>query len=549
MGKLEAHLHVSIRERRPVALLGTALAFLNLFERWGHRGFTLPPGCMAFETGGYKGSGRSLTKTELHTLFMKHLGIASNLIFNEYGMTELSSQFYTRGAGNPHEGPPWARALVIDPETGAEVAPGGTGVLRIFDLANLGSVLAIQTQDLAIRRETGFELIGRDPAALPRGCSRSADEMLSRPAPPAMTTLEIAESLAAAAQQFPLLGEIGAQDLLDVVKWELGHEEILDGFQPYAAHRAMARGPRTILHIISGNTPHAGLQSLMRGLLLKSRNLCKIPSAGLPEIAQFRDALPDELKTRIEISPDLPAPWLEEAEAIIAFGDDTTIEHFRRQVRPGRIYIAHGHKVSLGIVFDDPRYESVSHAARDASLHDQQGCLSPHVFYVAESGSVSALQYAERLAREMEKFNSATPRSAITPAEAAAINAMRADFEFRAANNRDVRVWKSAGGTDWTVIFDTNARFIPSPLNRVIFVKPLPARIDEALADARAYLSAIAIWPATLENARHAATLGATRICEVGRMQEPKFTWHQDGGQNLAPLVRWIDFEDPARAT
>jgi hypothetical protein len=52
-------------------------------------------------------------------------------------------------------------------------------MLRLFDLANLGSVLAIQTQDLAVRRGMGFELLGRDPHAIPRGCSRSADELLS----------------------------------------------------------------------------------------------------------------------------------------------------------------------------------------------------------------------------------------------------------------------------------------------------------------------------------------------------------------------------------
>jgi hypothetical protein len=95
-------------------------------------------------------------------------------------MTELSSQFYTRGLGRPHDAPPWLRTLVIDPETDQEVQPGRTGVLRIFDLANIGSVMAVQTRDLAIRRQGGFELIGRDPAALPRGCSRAADEMLAR---------------------------------------------------------------------------------------------------------------------------------------------------------------------------------------------------------------------------------------------------------------------------------------------------------------------------------------------------------------------------------
>jgi hypothetical protein len=67
---------------------------------------------------------------------------------------------------------------VIDPETGDECSDGETGVLRVFDLANVGSCCVLQTRDLAIRRDAHFELIGRDPAALPRGCSRSADEIL-----------------------------------------------------------------------------------------------------------------------------------------------------------------------------------------------------------------------------------------------------------------------------------------------------------------------------------------------------------------------------------
>jgi hypothetical protein len=131
------------------------------------------------ETGGYKGTGHQISKAELYALFERRLGLSPASVLNEYGMTELSSQFYTRGLGKPHMGPPWLRALVIDPETDEEVPLGATGVLRIFDLANIGSVLALQTQDLAIRREQGFELIGRSPAALPRGCSRAADEALS----------------------------------------------------------------------------------------------------------------------------------------------------------------------------------------------------------------------------------------------------------------------------------------------------------------------------------------------------------------------------------
>ncbi len=169
------------RTGTPVALLGTALAFVNAFAHLGSRRLSLPPGSFAMETGGFKGSHRDIPKPELYAQFREFLDLEADAVFNEYGMTELSSQFYTHGLGRPHEGPPWLRALVFDPETGAEVAVGATGVLRLFDLANLGSALAIETQDLAIRRESGFELLGRDPGALPRGCSRLADERMQTP--------------------------------------------------------------------------------------------------------------------------------------------------------------------------------------------------------------------------------------------------------------------------------------------------------------------------------------------------------------------------------
>jgi len=162
----------------PIALFGTALAFLDFFEWLGARRLTLPPGSLAVETGGYKGTQRALPKAELYAQFAARLGLEGNAVVNEYGMTELSSQFYARGLGTSHEAPPWARGLVVDPATGREVDEGEPGVLRLYDAANLWSVCAVQTQDLAIKRGENFELIGRDPAALPRGCSRTADEML-----------------------------------------------------------------------------------------------------------------------------------------------------------------------------------------------------------------------------------------------------------------------------------------------------------------------------------------------------------------------------------
>src|ERR1019366_974271 len=147
-------------------------------------------GSRVMETGGYKNRSRALPKTELHALITERLGVPRENIICEYGMSELSSQAYDNGArgfGREAVGdtiprpapkpsrlfrfPPWARGQIISPETGGEVAEGETGLIRIFDLANVFSVAAIQTEDLGVRRGDGFELIGRARLAEPRGCS------------------------------------------------------------------------------------------------------------------------------------------------------------------------------------------------------------------------------------------------------------------------------------------------------------------------------------------------------------------------------------------
>jgi hypothetical protein len=356
------------------------------------------------------------------------------------------------------------------------------------------------------------------------------------------TTAARAAALAEAASRFPLLGEIRAADLLASVALELGHAEILDGFRPYAGQFARALAPETILHVVSGNTPHAALQSLLRGLLLGSRNRVKLPSAGLPEAEKFVRALPPSLADRVEFATELPDAWLREAGAVVVFGSDETIAYFRGLAPAGAPFQAHGHRVSLGIVFDDPDFVSVDAAARDASLYDQQGCLSPHDLYVAGD----ARAYAERLAAAMEAFNRHTPRGAIGLSEAATLADLRASAAFRAAGSENIAIWQSSGSTDWTVIYEEESTFTASPLNRVVFVKPLPADLAAALAPVRRWLGAIGIWPATEAHAARVAALGASRICPLGRMQFPPVAWHAEGLPNLASLVSWVDFEPAA---
>jgi hypothetical protein len=357
------------------------------------------------------------------------------------------------------------------------------------------------------------------------------------------STAEVAERLAEACSGFSVLGPVRAGDLLDLVRLELGHSEFLDGFRPYGGHLSRAIAPRTLLHVVSGNTPHAALQSLTRGLLLQSHNRVKLPSEGLPEVDAFIAALPGFLAERVELATTLPDAWLREADAVIVFGSDETIAQLRMRTRSGCPFMPHGHRVSFGIVFDGADDASIDAAAKDVSLYDQQGCLSPHVIYVAEHAGLSPRTHAARLAEAMAVFNAHTPRRRLSVAESAQIQDLRASYRFRSANDVRAQVWESEGGTDWTVIYEDEPWFATSCLNRVVFVKPLPDDLEAAIEPVRPWLGAIGIWPATVEFAERVACLGASRICALGSMQFPCVTWHAEGGQNLAGVVRWVDFE------
>ena len=148
----------------------------------------LPRGSRLMETGGFKGRVKEISKGKLYSDCEKYLGIPKEYCVSEYGMTELSSQCYDTTLRDNvfgihrkprKEGPAWLRTVVIDPLTGREAKNGKLGLLRHFDLANRGSVMAIQTEDLGQAVGDGFELLGRAPQAELRGCSLTYEDLLS----------------------------------------------------------------------------------------------------------------------------------------------------------------------------------------------------------------------------------------------------------------------------------------------------------------------------------------------------------------------------------
>lgn len=177
------------RSRASVLLLATAFS-LKLFLDHLHAGklrLALPDGSRIMETGGFKGRVTAVSKRALYEEAQRRLGIRADHIVSEYGMTELTSQFYDttlydRVHGIKRKpfktGPARTRTLVIDPATGRESKKGQRGFLRHFDLANVGSVMAVQTEDIGRVSGGGFEVLGRAPGADLRGCSLSYEKLL-----------------------------------------------------------------------------------------------------------------------------------------------------------------------------------------------------------------------------------------------------------------------------------------------------------------------------------------------------------------------------------
>lgn len=172
----------------PVLLVGTALGLLATLESAPE--LRLPEGSAIMETGGFKGQRTEVTRRDLFALYAR-AGVPASRVVGEYGMAELSSQWYDGVVGSADPDPdarvyfpaPWARTRVVDPVSLDDVGYGQEGLLLHFDPLNRGSMAAILTQDVGVRcawdpnpiargpARDGFRYVGRAVGAALKGCS------------------------------------------------------------------------------------------------------------------------------------------------------------------------------------------------------------------------------------------------------------------------------------------------------------------------------------------------------------------------------------------
>lgn len=294
--------------------------------------------------------------------------------------------------------------------------------------------------------------------------------------------------------------------------------DLLQGTWDRELSPSTVRLPKSIVHIISGNTPHAAYQSLLYGLILGAKNRLKLPSNALPDFK-----IPPGFEEFVEISRDLPDHWIPEADALVVFGSDDTLRHFQQLCPLETPFIGHGHRVGIAII-KDPTPEAAQLAARDIGQFDQQGCLSLQTIYLKDPRA-----FAPLLADAMAEFEKSHPRAPLGPSEAGAITNFREEIRYLAAQTPDdVALWESPDSTAWTIVSQNSSGLSLSPGNRTVFLRPMPEDFSNLT-----HLSGIGLHPFT-----ERADLASPRIFPLGQAQSPPALWAHDGILPLASLVK-----------
>jgi hypothetical protein len=341
---------------------------------------------------------------------------------------------------------------------------------------------------------------------------------------------------------------------------EFGDPATLDTFtpQPYTTRPGLALGPPVTGHIFSGNVPGVAVTSLVRALLVKSPCIGKTASAEpvLPVLFARALAEVDEtLASALVIThwprgtSELDRALVQHCATVVVYGGADTIDSVRRHALPHTRLVVHGPKISLGIVGPEALGQrSATAVARAVAVFDQQGCVSPHVIYVA-APETRVREFARDLAEALRVLAQELPRGRLSTAEAVAIQQARTSAEFRAIAGAAV-VLHAGDALSYTVIYEQEPAFRASCLNRVVYVKPLTQieLLGALLEPVRELLQSAALAGFAAaehdELARRLADAGVSRVTGFAELPWPPPEWRHDGGPGpLRELVKWVEIE------
>jgi len=225
--------------------------------------------------------------------------------------------------------------------------------------------------------------------------------------------------------------------------------------------------PSLAFIVTAGNIPGVAIHPLIHLSLLGIPVLIKNASSEpllLPVILETLARHDPEVAARIAAltwpreNIDLTQTVIQHNPALIAFGDDNTIEKFAQQKKS---FADFGDRFSLTLVNPVSAKTKMRHIAYDLCMFEQMGCLSPQAVILLTDDWKKVDRFCAQLAEAMAKMNARLPIGKRSAAQHASIQQWRGALAARGAAGEKIILLTSAG-TDWTVAaaknFDLNER-------------------------------------------------------------------------------------------
>jgi len=310
-----------------------------------------------------------------------------------------------------------------------------------------------------------------------------------------------------------------------------------------------AAGTPLIVHVLSGNLPALAAAPSVLSLAIKSAALVKASGGDRvfpPLFVESIGEVDEDLAKCVAAvywtggRRDVETAAFGAADLVVAAGSEATVADIADRV-PGR-FIGHGHRISFAGIARESLKDAEEIAARlayDVTLWDQQGCLSPQLAYVERGGSLPVEEFAAEVGRQLERLAGELPARRLVLDEQASIQRFRQEAEWRGVRGEEISVFASSGSLSWTVVYDAAPAFLPTALNRTLWIKPIASlnELADLLPPVRRYLEAAGVAAPEERRADLATILagaGVHRICPLGEMQRPDLTWRPGGRPRVA---------------
>lgn len=296
--------------------------------------------------------------------------------------------------------------------------------------------------------------------------------------------------------------------------------------------------------IMPANVPGAGIHELCAALVSGSGAIVKTSTREpffFPAFARTLADVDPALASRVAVltfgreRADLTSALIGASDYAVALGEDETIDHLGGGCGFGFGSKASGALVSMAGLVDAGAVAAA--LARDATLFEQQGCLSPHHVFVESREGGEARALASALANALESLARRVAPARLSFQHASALRRFRETARWRGIGAGGVELWEGAP-MSWTVVFDPEARFTVGPGFRSLVVTPVrdPGDFEARLAPIAGRLEAFALAVGVSDRAQWMEVLaraGVSYVCDPGRIQSPPVTWPHGGGAFL----------------